>query len=152
MRGPGSSFITSHTAAPWSQTAKTHGDDSERKACVCVCFFFCHSAWPGVGEAPQLRPRLSVWHTAHCGIWRDSSLAAHTCRPGLTRYTRPILAFTESHISGFLLLYLDLMVVKKQKGVPTSVRVPGRSGQVGRKTAGPWTIFTGLIFYFMNQL
>lgn len=83
------------TQLPSGVKQQTHTYLWLRKESVCVCF------WPGVGEAPQFRSRLSGWQTAHCGIWRDSSLAAQTCTPGLTRYTGPTLAFTESHIWAF---------------------------------------------------
>ena len=92
-----SAFITSHTAALWSQTA-IHS--------VCV-FLLCH-LWPGVGEAPQLYSRLSVWQTAHCGIWRDSSLVTQTCTPGLARYCTSnanISLYWKSYLSPFTSIF-----------------------------------------------
>jgi len=61
--------------------------------CVYVHFVSVAAAWPGVGKAPQLCSRLTVWQTARCGIWRDSSLVADTWTPESAPNMGPKLVF-----------------------------------------------------------
>lgn len=79
----GSSFITSHTAAAWSQTANTHTHHGLGKRQVLA--------------TALLRSRLSVWQAAHRDIWTDASLVARTCMPGCE--DGPNVSANQSHIS-----------------------------------------------------
>lgn len=97
-----SSFITSHTAARWSQTAETHTVMTRKGARVCVCFSSLSledaRCWQG---SSALSPPLSV---ANSSLWHLERLiiSGSHMDARISSKLEPILSLIWSHIWAIL--------------------------------------------------
>lgn len=93
-----SSFITSHTAARWSQTAETHTVMTRKGKCVCVCVYSLSledaRCWQG---SSALSPPLSV---ANSSLWHLERLiiSGSHMDARISSILEPILTLIWSHI------------------------------------------------------